>query len=268
MVKYVKSVLIILPLCATISMYIFNIELKGFAMWIILDAAVVAIIAFSIVAGYRKGFVKTSFKFGMLVAAVVIANSFSPMFSDFLQTTEAYESITNDIRSKISTSVFESGTSDTQQSEQSSAFESFSVLSKLGIDMDLAVENYNKALEEGKDQAVKTLEEYIVVPICRMITDAASFVVVLLASILVLTILMWILELVFKLPVLKTLNKSAGACAGILFGLLKVFVLCVVIQLILPYIPENEIGFYNGVEEKTYIYSIVKEVNPLSFIYK
>lgn len=233
-------------------------------MWILLDVAVVLIVLLSIIAGYRKGFVKTSFKFGMLVAAFIIANSFSPMFSQYLQTTDIYESITNDIRSKISSSIFDEQQEGTQQKQGNS----FEILSKIGIDIDSAVDSYNDAIKQSKEDAVKSLDKHIVTPICRMLADAVSFVALLVASLVALTVLMFLLELVFKLPVLKTVNKSAGAIVGILFGLFRVFVLCVVIQLVLPYIPENNLGFYSGVEEKTYIYKVVVDTNPLSFIYK
>jgi hypothetical protein len=141
-------------------------------------------------------------------------------------------------------------------------------MAKIGIDIDSAVDSYNDALKQSKEDAVKSLDKHIVTPFCKMLADTVAFVALLVASLVALTVLMFFLELVFKLPVLKTVNKSAGAIIGILFGLFRVFVLCVVIQLVLPYIPENDLGFYSGVEEKTYIYKVVVDANPLSFIYK
>lgn len=235
-------------------------------MWILLDVAVVLIVLLSIIAGYRKGFVKTSFKFGMLIAAFIIANSFSPMFSQYLQTTDVYESITNDIRSKISSGIVQNNVRDKQQN--GSEPELYVILSELGFDVDSAVENYNNALKQSKEDAIKSLDKNIVIPFCRMLISAVSFVIVLVVSIVALKVLMWLLELVFKLPVLKTFNKSAGALAGVLVGLFKVFIFCVVIQLVLPYIPKNQLGFSSGVEQKTYIYKVIMDANPLSFIYK
>ena len=66
----------------------------------------------------------------------------------------------------------------------------------------------------------------------------------------------------------KTLGRAAALLAGVLVGLFKVFILCVVIQLVLPYIPKNQLGFFSGVEQKTYIYKVIMDANPLSFIYK
>ena len=107
-------------------------------MWILLDIAVVLLVALSIISGYRKGFVKTSFKFGMLIAAFIIANSFSPMLSQYLQTTDVYESITNDIRSKISSGIVQNNVRDKQQN--GSEPELYVILSELGFDVDSVVE--------------------------------------------------------------------------------------------------------------------------------
>ncbi len=248
-------------------------------MWIALDLITAALLIFSVVSGYKKGFIKTAFGLGILVASLIISCSLSGAVSKYVRTTKQYVSFTTAVKENFVQSFeAEEAESDTKDSSENSEptddgekeFSDISeTLSKIGIELDFEDINkaYNERVESGVQSAAEALDEVVVQPIAKMLCDALCFVVVFLVSVLVLHILMLLLELVFKLPLLKGMNKFSGALFGVLFGVLKVFAFCTVFQIILPYIKNAEIGITLDIAEKTHIYSFFLDLNPLKFLY-
>lgn len=251
-------------------------------MWIALDVIVIAILVFSVIGGYRKGFIKTAFGFGILIASLILSYYFSPAISSYARTTKQYVSLTqslkNNVVEKFSTEASlnkeeSSATTDSTQIDMSTdskqASELMKVLSDFGIDLDFSNlhKEYNDLIDSGVESTAEALDKVIIQPVSVMLCNALCFVVVFIASLLALNLLKIILELIFKLPLLKGMNKSSGAIFGVLFGILKVFAFCTVFQILLPYIKNAEFGITLDIAEKTYLYSLFLEINPLKFLY-
>jgi len=248
-------------------------------MWIALDVITAALLIFSAVSGYKKGFIKTAFGLGILVASLILSCTFSGAVSTYVRTTKQYASFTSAVKENFiqsfETKEAEGNTNDSSEDtelfdEGEKEFSDISeTLSKIGIELDFEDinEKYNERVESGVQSAAEALDELVVQPIAKMLCDALCFVVVFLASVIVLHILMLLLELVFKLPLLKGMNKVSGALFGVLFGVLKVFAFCTVFQVVLPYIKNADIGLTLDIAEKTYIYSFFLDLNPLKFLY-
>ena len=250
-------------------------------MWIVLDVITAALLIFSVVTGYRKGLIKTAFGLGIIVASLIISSSFSPTLSSYVRTTKQYISFTESINNNIADTFQKSVGQDSEKTDAGSTQDVITenteeekttldkVLSSVGVDLDFRkLENdYNEALSSGAKNAAEALDETVVQPIAKLLCDALCFVAVFVVSVIALHLLMLVLELLFRLPLLKGVNKVSGALCGVLLGLIKVFVFCTVFQIVLPYIKNQDIGLTLDLAEKTYIYSFFYGINPLKFLY-
>ncbi len=241
---------------------------RGEFMWIIFDAIVVIVMAISIYNGYKRGFVRTVFKFGIVIAAFMIAYNFSPVLEEYIKSTDLYYKITEDIKLKVSDNLFSQN--EETQSPESDGKQTplYYLFDGLGIDVKELQSEYDEMLKQGKDQAEDTVNNMVVVPICNMLVKAVSFAIIVVVSSVLLVIVMYLLELVFKLPLLNGFNRILGLVAAVASGCLKLFVICVIIQLVLPYISTINIGICCGIEDKTMLYKIIKDINPLAFMYR
>lgn len=237
-------------------------------MWIALDAVTLALIVFSLIKGYKKGLVKTAFKIGIIIASVVIANSFSPVLSDYVKTTQQYKEFTNSVKTSILSSI------ESKESEAPQTFEkskesnvAFDYLSKIGLDIESIEEGYRQSVSEGIENTKETLDRTVLTPVTEFLCNAICFVIVFIVSVLLLYLLMYLIDLVFKLPILRSANKFGGFLLGGVFGVLKVFVFCTIFQIVLPYIQTKSIGLVCGMENSTYIYKFFLDINPLKFLY-
>lgn len=236
-------------------------------MWILLDAAVAVLLIWSIVRGYKKGLVKTAFKCGIVIASLIIAYSFSPVISGYVSTTKGYERLTTSVSENIMSHVSENMQKETSDKVISEDDSFSAALKGLGIE----TSDINKTIDERVAKGVQSIEdavnELIVRPVSKTLCDALCFIALFVACILVLHLVMYILDAVFRLPLLRSVNKAGGAVAGIVAGLLKIFVFCTIVEMLLPYIQNPSIGLYCGMESKTLIYKILMQYNPLSFLY-
>ncbi len=237
-------------------------------LWIALDVITLALIVFSLVKGYKKGLVKTAFKIGIIIAAVIIANTFSPVLSDYVKTTEQYKEFTTSVKTSILSSIESNEGTDTGTFETTNENNAaFDYLSKIGLDIESIQDGYRQSVNEGVHNAKETLDKTVLTPVCEFLSNALCFVILFFASVLILYLLMYLVDLVFKLPLLKSANKFGGLVLGGIFGVLKVFVFCTVFQIILPYIQTQSIGLVCGMENATYIYRFFLDINPLKFLY-
>jgi len=242
-------------------------------MWIILDAAVVAILIFSVVRGYRKGLVKTAFKLGIVIVSLILAYSIGPAVSSYLQSTSQYAKISQTIQDNVTEklgfelqpSEQEAPSAEQSAGSESDAFEN--ALSSLGIDLGEIKKSYDERVSAGVQSASDAISELVVQPVAKTLCNALGFIAVFVVSLLVLHIVMYILDAVCKLPLLKSVNKMGGAVCGVVTGIVKVFVFCTIVEMLLPYIQNTGIGIYCGMESKTLVYNIFMNCNPLSFLY-
>ena len=127
-------------------------------------------------------------------------------------------------------------------------------------------EKYQAEILDGKESLkenyAKKMTEWIISCIASVLGTAAVFVL----SLLLLKVLSALFEALFRLPLLKTVNKLGGGVVGLVLGLVYAFLICTAIHLLLPYIPENPV-IYMGMEEDTVIYKFFVSANPLMLLF-
>ncbi len=92
------------------------------------------------------------------------------------------------------------------------------------------VENNTK--DVYKAMAVDNFKEYISNSISRIIINAASFLVIMVIILIGLALLCEALNIISKLPIINGLNKTAGLLAGLLQGIVVVWIGCIVLTVL------------------------------------
>lgn len=172
--------------------------------------------------GIKQGLIRTIFGMCSFVIALAAAAFLGPTFSEAIKTNEY---VVPYVTQKVET-------------EKLTLPE---VLKKALEDKD--------ALEEYKQVAAEKTEDYVKIRMANWIINALSFVIVFFVALVILWYLCHTLDIISKLPILNGINKLAGMLAGLLRGLITIWMLCIVLtifsssqigQLIFSYINKNE----------------------------
>ena len=97
----------------------------------------------------------------------------------------------------------------------------------------------------------------LAVLVCKVI----AFVAIFFAANILINLLAFILDKLFRLPILKQVNTFAGFCFGVALGIVNLFVISSVISLMLNY------GIISGgatIAENTVVYKFIAEIDLAS----
>lgn len=231
----------------------------------IIDIIIILLIALSVYLGYKRGFVKTVFSCFSLVIALFSASVFGPYIGAFIKTTPVYGTMAGSIKAEISEyfdDALENGQelSHTKDGDESSALASS--LFRFGFDMQQVKEGYENALESGAENAKEQISEKMTDKALSCFANALGMLIAFILSLILLRVISSLLSQVVKLPLLSTLNRLSGLVAGFVFGVFGVFVLCMAVEILLPFIPKNPV-IYMGIDKQTTLYGMFLDLNPV-----
>lgn len=172
----------------------------------IVDIILIALLALGIFFGYRKGLVGIFIGVISLILSIILAFMLQGPVSEYLYTTP------------IGTSIESSVTGFVEEN----------------INSNDSKENDNKFLQDiiqsatNSENTVKEASKNITLFILKGITFVGIFILVRIIC----YILQMILNIVFDLPILSSVNKFGGIAINLLASLLKIWILLAAIQLI------------------------------------
>ncbi|SHO53790.1 CvpA family protein [Anaerocolumna xylanovorans] len=185
----------------------------GSANWLLIVVAAI-LIGFT-VNGRRIGFIRTVFTLFSTVIAIMLTVWVSPVINKEVQQNEK---VMNYVEKKISQIIDfkDTGNKVTDQ---------VSFINKLPMPKAMReslIENNNK--EVYKTMSVKNFKEYVSESVSRMIINSGVFICVFLIISIALGIICIALNIISKLPVINGLNKTAGLLAGLIQGIVVVWI--------------------------------------------
>lgn len=181
--------------------------------WLLI--AVAAILIGFVLNGRRMGFIRTVFTLFSTIVAIMLTVWISPVISKEAQQNEKLMNYTEKKIANI-LDFKDMGDKVTDQ---------VSFINKLPLPKAMReslVENNNK--EVYKVMAVKTFKEYVSESISRMIINAGVFIIVFLIISIALGVICIALDILSKLPIINGLNKTAGLLAGLIQGIIVVWI--------------------------------------------
>ena len=207
--------------------------------------------------GYRRGFIREIVSFFFVFLSLSLAWAINPYINDFLiSETPVYSTI-----QETCTDFVQKQSSDLEnEMESSSQFIDGLNLPEIlrkNIEKNNNTENY-------AELSVNTLTEYVSGYLARTIVNGLSYVLAYILATIGIRIVVYILNLIAGLPILKTANKLTGGLVGFVKGLVFIWILF----LILTVLCSTEIGKTSlEMIEKDSLLSVIYQYDPLIQIF-
>ncbi len=242
---------------------------RRYEMNIVLDVCIVAIFAITIFMGYYNGFVKMLLNFFGGIACFIVALIFSPIAAEFLQINFFNGFFKDNVASKLEEMLnTASGQIDLERLFADKPQEFTDLLNRFNIDISELEQKFSDFVSNSASDTMDFISGNIVESCAYAVSYVLSFVLILIAANLILRILIWICDIIFKLPVISTADTLLGVITGGALGLLFVYVFCMLGEYLMPYLVNIDNPFFEGVsKESTLIYKFFASGNPLySFV--
>lgn len=186
----------------------------------LLDALLLILFALCVWIGWKRGFIKTVSGLIALVAAVIVAATFSAPIAEGVYTNSVEPAVLSTLEEQISGEVLPSAEDlDAAIEKMPSLVATLLEVGDMGSGA--AILEQVDVVEAGKS-AARTITDRVVAPIVLPLMQMLCSVVLFAITYLIALILLRVLDLVAKLPLLKQLNSTLGLVAGALTGALWV----------------------------------------------
>lgn len=197
----------------------------------VIDIIIIAIMAFCILAGYRKGLIGVAFHLVSFIIAILVALLLHGPISNFIiQNTQIDDKIEDMIVKNIDPSRFEEGQTNLTKEEQN---------------MPKIVVNYiQEAIQDNVNNAKNNIEDVIAERIAITIINIATIIILFILVRIVLIVINKIGDMIAKLPIISQFNKTGGIIYGVIEGLFIIYVLLALCLIIAPFIQSTELLSY------------------------
>lgn len=220
------------------------------------DIVLIAVALFFILKAAKKGFIGASRTIVSLLLTAILFTSFQPTVLDFMQKSPLGDNIKTMVSKNI-TKTYEKEQlpedADTTDTEQSLMICEALSLPKFLSD---SIEENLKQMSEIKNNVMEVITDSITLLILRLISLILLFAAVKLFVLIALKIL----ESLFELPGLKTINRFLGSLLGVVNALLAIYIICGLISLL---VPMDKLATVKSVVDSTHIVKYFYDNNLL-----
>ncbi len=202
---------------------------------------VLIILISNAVIGMKVGFIKTVFSLVSLILALILTMWISPIVKNYMNENEKFY---NGIATKVE-KLLPFGEDEIVEEEQPKAIEGLSVPKSIKEGL-----LKNNTAESYKEMAITSFKQYVSRYLTGVIINSLSFIVTFVAILILLWVIFMALDLISKLPLLNQVNKTAGLLAGLVHGLIVVWLFFILLnvfggtafgQSVMKLVGENEV---------------------------
>lgn len=221
----------------------------------IFDAILVLIMLIGLIRGYRAGLITLLFKRFRGLAAMVLAFVFARPVASLLNLSEK---ITAPVKDLLLSYVKDSAPDDM-------ATRVPTVIKSLAHLFHVDITGYANDAANASGDYIEIFVESASAPLANTIAVAGAFIAVLVGAFIVLWIAGKVINVVFKLPVLKQINTLCGAVAGLFFFGVFAWILCKLSVFAIDLVPNIE--FLNSFDiESTIIGKLLFHLDPMKLL--
>lgn len=198
-------------------------------MGLIVDIVIIAILALSIIMGYKKGLINVIFNiFAFLLAIIITLVLYKPVSNIIIKNT--------DIQEKIETAIIENTKGEENKKEE-----------KTENRIQKYIENtMQNAEEDAKSKAIEVVAKDVSTKCIEIITALILFVI----TRIILIVLKFLTETLANLPIVKQCNEIGGLLYGVIKGILIIYVILTIMFFVISLKPE---GMTENLIETSYI---------------
>lgn len=191
---------------------------------LILDGILILILVASIFDGRRKGFVKTVLSLAVTVVSFIIAKEFAPTLADWVNTNFIHDMGVQWLANLISDNIA-SGTQAVVDAIPQSVAEAVTAFANTKVETLVSGAADSAQIAAVAEKIYNAAELAFI----NAFITAVSFLVIFAISKVILSIGASLINGIFRLPVLKGINKFLGGLAGALKGAIAVVIICMVL---------------------------------------
>lgn len=181
--------------------------------WLLLIVIVILVVNAFI--GRKVGLIKMVFSICSLVVALVLTVWISPIVKDYMKGNEKlYSSVTEKVDKMLPL--------DAGDTEENTYIDKLPLPQSI---KDSLIENKNSEVRN----ALPDFRGYISTYLTGIIMNAMAFIVSFVVILIILWIICFALNIISKLPILNQINKTAGFLAGLVQGLIYVWIFFILI---------------------------------------
>ncbi len=185
----------------------------------ILLIIVVVFLALMALAGYKKGFLKIILSMAALIVTLVLAAILTPTITGFLkEKTPVYDSIYTRMESFVEGDV-EEGNEDSNSSLEELPLPD--IIKNALID--------NNTGDSYVEMGVNSAKAYTANALTMMLLKAIAFILLFIVISIAFGILIALTSIFTKIPIIKGANKMAGLAAGLLEGIIILWILAMIV---------------------------------------
>lgn len=194
--------------------------------WTWLGIVVAVILFFLLCMGYRRGFIKEIVSTFFVILAIVVVWFVNPYVNTFIrENTPVYERVQHSFSEFVEEQMAEISTPDKSQQE--------SIIDNLALPELIKKEiEKNNTAEVYSYLAVNSFKEYVSGYLAAAVVNGLSFIVSFILATLMIRILSYALNIIASLPVIRGVNKIAGALVGLIKGIMFVWVAFVILTIL------------------------------------
>lgn len=232
-------------------------------MGIVLDGVIVLVMAILVITAYKAGFVKAVMGLVKSVAAFIASYAFAPTLGEWISEKFLIDRLSDGIAETIR-SLSETAEGKYNLSGMTENMDSAlrSIVNNYGVEQGKLVEVCRDIIE-GTDAHVDKVADFIAGPIADRIAYSIAFGVIFLAVFIILSILTSVVDGIFRLPVLNSINKTFGLLLGIAQATVFLFVCCTVgVTLIVALGSVDSAMFGMSAVENSFILSTFSKIFP------
>jgi len=175
-----------------------------------LDLGIIVIIALCALMGYKRGLIRTVYRLVSFFIAIFLANLFYPYVARFLRGTNLFTGIQNRVQAQLGLGDFVTEHAANRQTE---IIDSLPLPASL---RDFLQTRFNPDIHGLL--RVDTVEEYISAFFADIAINGIALFVVFLMVLFALSIIGGFLDIVGRLPIIRTFNNLGGLVVGIALG--------------------------------------------------
>lgn len=203
-------------------------------MSFILDLLILLIGGLTILFAVRNGFVKTFLSTASTLIALLIVFLFATPLTDALKQSPLSEAVHTNTAAYLDQMVEDRQADDSYALASDRESDLYPMLESLGIDGERLSRWVSDHAGLAKEQFREELVAFIADHVTPLLLRALSVAILFFGSFLVLKLLSLLLtDLIERIPFVREANHALGLVLGILLALIRVFVFCAVIRVLL-----------------------------------
>lgn len=231
-------------------------------MSLLLDLIILLIAGLTIFFAARNGFVKTFLSAASTLIALVIVFLFASPLADALGQTSLADAVHTNTASYLDQLVEEQHADDSYTLASDKKSELYPLLESFGIDGESLSQWVSERKDLAKERFHEELVAYIADHVTPLLLHALSVAILFFGSFIALKLLSFLLTgIIEKIPFVREANHLLGLVLGILLALIRVFVFCAVVRVLLDTASLAGWSVLAGMDpDKTFLFRLIGSI--------